>query len=318
MAKISLIYLALSFAITAISQNISETDWNNYKNENETEQRLLDFKDTDDVLKLKIEHLNLINRSRKKHKVQPVKLDILASRVANKMATEAAKNNFNGHYNLAGEKPYHRYAFAGGVDHISENAAAEWTNGTFEVSTKTMAEKMAKSHGVFMAEKAPHNGHKLTCIQPDHNFVGLGVYLSSNQFRYYEEYIDRYLTFENVPTEVDKNQLFTLTVAAPEGDYLYYLAAFWENIPKKMSAKQIGKLSSYKDYTETTEKTLTPWELYALKRPGTTTYSIPLKFSKAGLYYITIYLDNKELKSAASISTKGKRQCSGIVIKVRN
>ena len=56
-----------------------------------------------------------------------VKLDILASRVANKMCREAAENNFIGHWNLAGEKPYHRYAFAGGYDHVSENAFGEWS-----------------------------------------------------------------------------------------------------------------------------------------------------------------------------------------------
>jgi len=35
--------------------------------------------------------------------VQEVKLDILASRVANQMARKSAENNFTGHWNLAGE-----------------------------------------------------------------------------------------------------------------------------------------------------------------------------------------------------------------------
>ena len=45
-------------------------------------------------------------------------LDILASRVANMQSREAAANRFSGHWNMRGEKPYHRYAFAGGVDHV--------------------------------------------------------------------------------------------------------------------------------------------------------------------------------------------------------
>ena len=73
----------------------------------------------------------VINASRKKFKAQPVKLDILASRVANKQCREAAENGYVSHWNLAGEKPYLRYAFAGGYDHISENAFGEWTSGDY-------------------------------------------------------------------------------------------------------------------------------------------------------------------------------------------
>lgn len=318
MSKHHIIYLLLIFALPAMAQKLSDTEWQAYQALNQTEQRLLDFKDSDETLRLKLTQLEVINKSRKKYKVQSVKLDILASRVANKMSKEAAENNFTGHFNLAGETPYQRYAFAGGLDHVSENAAAEWTNGKFDQSGKTVAEKMAKSHGVFMSERAPHNGHKLNCIEKNHNYVGIGVYLSEKQFRYYEEFIDRYLTFETIPTEVKKDSPFTINVSAPKGNYLYYVTAFWENTPKKLSPKQISKKGSYKDYTNIAEMKLMPWELYALKETGSTTYKIPFQFKKTGLYYVSIYLYDKELKKEAAISTKGKIQASGIVIKVTN
>jgi len=41
-----------------------------------------------------------------------------------------------------------------------------------------------------------------------------------------------------------------------------------------------------------------------------------MKFAKEGLYYIHIYLDKKEIKKPSSLTTKGKIQGSGIVIKV--
>jgi uncharacterized protein YkwD len=103
-----------------------KNDLEKYKKLNEREQRLIEFKDNDDALNLKIDQLAIINNSRKKHNAAPVELDILASRVANKMCKEAADNAYLGHWNMAGEEPYLRYAFAGGHDHVSENAYGEW------------------------------------------------------------------------------------------------------------------------------------------------------------------------------------------------
>ncbi len=54
---------------------------------------------------------------------------------------------------------------------------------------------MNSAHQQFMNEQAPYDGHKKNCINKFHNFVGIGHYLTENQFRYYEEFIDRYLDF---------------------------------------------------------------------------------------------------------------------------
>ncbi|MDP3003372.1 MAG: hypothetical protein Q8N38_09620, partial [Bacteroidales bacterium] len=56
------------------------------------------------------------------------------------------------------------------------------------------------------------------------------------------------------------------------------------------------------------------WDL-ARYRSGTS-YKIPLRFSKEGLYYIHIYYDKKEITSPAFLNTNGKTPASGIVIKV--
>ena len=78
-------------------------DYDTYKKLNNSEQRLKEFKDSDESLKLKIAQLEIINTSRKKNNAPAVRLDILASRVANKMAKEAAENEYLGHWNMAGE-----------------------------------------------------------------------------------------------------------------------------------------------------------------------------------------------------------------------
>ena len=291
------------------------TDLESYLKQNEGETRLMEFKDNEDALKMKLMQLDIINASRKKYKAAPVKLDILASRVANKMCREAAENNFLGHWNMAGEKPYHRYAFAGGHDHVSENAFGEWSSENYTVSSSNIISMMRKGHETFMAEKAPHDGHKKTVIEKAHNFAGIGFYLSGKQFRYYEEFIDRYFEFSDIPSEVKVNEPCSITVQTDRENFLYYLIIYRENFPETMTPAQIKRKGSYEDYTDETYQETAAWDLAGYK--SGTSYKIPLQFSREGLYYILIYSDKKEITTPVSLNTKGKTSGSGIVIKVR-
>jgi uncharacterized protein YkwD len=289
-----------------------KVDLEYYKKMNENEQRLIEFKDTDESLELKLAQLDVINKSRKKNKALPVKLDILASRVANKMCMEAADNNYIGHWNMAGEEPYLRYAFAGGYDHVSENAFGEWSSDNFSVSL--ISSLMKTGHGKFMSERKPYDGHKQNIIDKSHNFAGIGFCLTKKQFRYYEEFIDRYFEFENIPSQIKVGDPFSITVKTDGQSFLYYVVIYMENWPHPLSPAQINKKGSYPDFTNQKYKEIVAWDL-SRYRNGTI-YNIPLEFSKEGLYYIQIFSDNRELTKPASLNTKGKTPESGIVIKV--
>jgi uncharacterized protein YkwD len=289
-----------------------KVDLEYYKKMNENEQRLIEFKDTDESLELKLAQLDVINKSRKKNKALPVKLDILASRVANKMCMEAADNNYIGHWNMAGEEPYLRYAFAGGYDHVSENALGEWSSDNFSVSL--ISSLMKTGHGKFMSERKPYDGHKQNIIDKSHNFAGIGFCLTKKQFRYYEEFIDRYFEFENIPSQIKVGDPFSITVKTDGQSFLYYVVIYMENWPHPLSPAQINKKGSYPDFTNQKYKEIVAWDL-SRYRNGTI-YNIPLEFSKEGLYYIQIFSDNRELTKPASLNTKGKTPESGIVIKV--
>jgi hypothetical protein len=291
-------------------------DLENYIKLNEREARLIEYKDDKAALKMKLLQLDIINHSRKGYKAGPVKLDILASRVANKMCREAAENDFLGHWDMAGEKPYHRYAFAGGFDHVSENAFGEWSSDNYIVSDANISSKMKSGHESFMSERAPRDGHKQTVIDKSHNFVGIGFCLSDKQFRYYEEFVDRYLEFENIPQEVSVNESCSITIRTYPGNFLYFLIIYHEKFPEPMTPSQLKKKGSYEDYTDEEYKTIYAWDL-SRYRNGTS-YTIPLKFTKEGLYYIQIYSDKKEITKPSSLDTKGKTAESGIVIRVRN
>jgi len=295
--------------------DLKQDDLEGYIKLNDNELRLSEYKDNTESLKLKLKQLEIINNSRKKYNAVPVKLDILASRVANKMSKEAAENNFLGHWNLKGEKPYHRYAFAGGYDHVSENAFGEWSSDNYVISSENISSMMKAGHGTFMAEKPPYDGHKKNITDKSHNFVGIGYYLSGNQFRYYEEFIDRYFEFENIPSVERIDEQFTITVKTSGANYLYYLVAYREDFPQPMTPSQISKQGSYADFTEEQYMRIPAWDLASFRNGSV--YKIPLKFSKEGLYYIQIYSDKKEITGSGSVNTAGKTPYSGIVIKVR-
>ena len=283
---------------------------------NNKEIRLSEYRDDEEALKLKINQVEIINKSRRKFKADPVKLDILASRVANKMCREAAENKYVGHWNLKGEKPYHRYAFAGGRDHVSENAYGAWTTSTYVNSSVTISEMMKEGHDSFMSEKAPADGHKQTVINKNHNYVGIGYYLTGNQFRYYEEFIDRYFKFGDIPSILEPEEQVILNFSTDGKNFPYFIIIYREDFPKKMSVNQLEKKGSYSDFTSEEYLKMPAWEIAKYKRSSD--YNVPVKFDREGLYYIHIYAYKDEITKPGKLDTNGKTSGSGIVIKVVN
>ncbi|HUS86996.1 MAG TPA: CAP domain-containing protein [Bacteroidales bacterium] len=295
-------------------EKVSNEELAYYKELNDLESGLLDYKDSDNDLMLKLIQLKVINESRKQYRVPPVNLDILASRVANMACLEAAEGDYISHWNRRGEKPYHRYAFAGGHDHISENVAGESYSGSYEQNNRTRLDLMKKYHEIFMAEKAPNNGHKLNIMEKTHNYVGIGFCLGENVFRYNEEFIDRYYEFIDVPDEVNANEEFTITLKTMEGYYLCYVVAYWEKELRSMTNSYLQRTGSYPDYTDRTELEIGPWQISKYKEANQ--YVIKMNFHRPGLYYVQIYQDDKDHSQSRSFTSKGKIQASGIVIRV--
>jgi hypothetical protein len=175
---------------------------------------------------------------------------------------------------------------------------------------------MKKGHETFMDEKPPYDGHKKNVINKTHNFVGIGYYITSGQFRYYEEFIDRKFGFENIPDRVSTGEQFDITVTTPEGSYLYYAVVYRDNFPKPMTASEISRIGSYNDFGDDQYLTMAAWDLAAFRKGNK--YRIPLKFDREGLYYIQLYEDKKEITGGGSVSTSGKTPYSGIVIRAEN
>ena len=228
------------------------------------------------------------------------------------MALEAARNNFRGHWNMRGEKPYHRYADAGGLDHVAENASAYYSTAKINNSFRSCVKLMRESHKRFMAEKAPNDGHKKNVIKKTHNYVGLGFALSGTQFRYYEEYIDRYLDIRTGPLKIKQGEeVFFKFKPIDDSEYPYAVFAYREAPLKEMTPAEINRKSSYPDYSREKSLKLWPWELEEADSEGYT--AVRFKADKKGTYYIHIYLSREKYQSGKSASTRGKAIVSGIV-----
>lgn len=297
------------------AHHISREEFAYYQILNNKEHRLSTYRDDDLMLLSKIILLHHINESRRKYSVPSLKLNILASRVANKMSRKSCDNGFFGHWNLQGEKPYHRYAFAGGTDHVSENASALITTGRISPEFDNIVKLMENAHSGFMEEKAPNDGHKQTVIGPFHNYVGIGMASCPQGFRYYEEYLDRYLQFGPFQQTIKKGETAAIQFRLLDKKlYPYAIIGYYEPPLKLMTRDQINRLNSYNDFTEEIAFQLWPWEIPSPNRDGYIT--IRKRFNKKGLYYIQIYLSKEPYQGGRRASNRGKIQASGIVIKV--
>jgi len=284
-----------------------------YQQLNDAETRLPEFKDSEDLLRVKLKQLERINKSRKKYRVPPVKLDILASRVGNKIAQEGSRKKFMGHFNTKGESPYIRYAMAGGMDHVKENAASISANQQLPVGEADLLDYMKTNHEAFMSERKPNDGHKQNCIDPHHTHVGIGLGWKNKEFRYYEEFIDRYLAFDLKTSTVKAREEVSLKFKPLFNHSPYTIIVYHEPFPKSLSPDKINRLYSYNDFGKTEILSVPPWELPKADEQGW----LRLTFTpqKKGYYYVQLFLSDKPYKSD-NATTEGKIQASGVVIQV--
>jgi uncharacterized protein YkwD len=302
------------FALIAVSGAVAQqtdADWQALQAADAAETRLADYRDSPEVLQMKFKLVDVINADRKKNKAGPLALDILASRVANKQSQEAAQNHYYGNWDLAGETPYARYGLAGGSDHVLENAAAERSNADFDPAK--LYDYMVGAHQKFMAEKSPKDSNRQNVLNPVHTHVGLGAAVVGNEFRFSEEFLDRYFTTLEYPATVKAGEKFTIHAVPAAGYFCYVLVAFHDAFPQPMKAKAIDKRNSYNDFTKDNAATLWP---DALNVADDGSISQALSFKKPGLYYVQIFVDKTKPQKTGQFTNKGKIPASGMIISV--
>lgn len=314
-----LVAATLVAAFAAPAYSFTDADLQNALAANEAETRMAEFKDNQTNLKLKLEVLDVINGNRAKEKLAPLTLDMLACRVSNKSAFDAVDGGFSGHWNLKGEKPYHRYAFAGGTEHTSENAA-KYTGIELEGPKKyaTVLQAAVKAHGLMYGEKAPDDGHRRNILNPWHTHVGIGFAFDNEKgMCYYEHYLDRYLEFDAFSPKAAAETEVKLAGRVIAADYgLYHMIVYYEPPLTPMFVDDINKKHYYEDFSKSVAENLPYWKLGY--DDTTKRFQVAFKTGKAGLYYVHLYVKKGHTgkEPQGSISTKGLTPVSGIVIRV--
>jgi hypothetical protein len=174
--------------------------------------------------------LNQVNIERAEAGLRPLKLDSLACTVAEKHATEMARNNFLSHWGLDGRKPYHRYSFAGGIEAIQENGAA-LNSSTLIVSDEVPIHLMSMHRSMY-EEAPPDDGHRKTILNPCHTHVGFGYGDYGFCVRLCELYVARYVAIDPYAVTASPGDRILLSGRLLEPTYsLEGIDVFYEPLP---------------------------------------------------------------------------------------
>ena len=140
---------------------------------------------------LRDEFLRIINHDRVANGLTPVALDPQASAVADDYCRDQIRNGTTGHFGVDGLTPYMRYSFAGGNDGVSENAAA-WS-ASYRFSDRALYDMIQRSERAMIGERAPHDGHRRTILDPSATHVGIGLAWQRGEFRLTQEFVRHYV-----------------------------------------------------------------------------------------------------------------------------
>jgi len=193
---------------------------------------------------LREEFLRLINRDRKQFGLPAVKLDALASAVADAYCQDQIRNGTTGHFTTDGQAPYMRYAFAGGNDGVSENAAAWSANYNF--GDRALYEMMRRSEVEMMREVAPHDGHRRTILDPFATHVGIGLAWDHGEFRLTQEFVRRYVEWSRpLPRTAYAGDQILCSGRPVQGFSIEAITVHHEPLPQPMAAVTANAIRSY-------------------------------------------------------------------------
>lgn len=193
---------------------------------------------------LKLQMLSRINRDRAAHGLKPVQMDPHASEVADRYCEQQIRNRTTGHYTIDGLTPYMRYAFAGGNDAVSENAAAWSANYAFV--ERLIPGIMAQSQEAMLAERPPDDGHRRTILDPWATHVGVGIAWHKGEFRLAQEFLRRYIRWdEAIPRTASLSERVIVRGSPRKGFDLEAVSVHYEPAPAPMNATTASRIESY-------------------------------------------------------------------------
>lgn len=163
--------------------------------------------------------LLLVNRDRATQKLPPVALDDGAPTLAaTRHSTDMASKGFLGHIGTDGSVPEERFAEAGGVGFVMENAACVVDESVRALDPRAReqhvpvvtAEDVEKTESMYFNEVPPNDGHRRNILRPSHVRVGIGiaVAMAPNEIVMpciTQEFVTDTIAWSSLPTVAPRN-----------------------------------------------------------------------------------------------------------------
>jgi uncharacterized protein YkwD len=184
----------------------------------------------------------IVNADRVLYGRPALERDALTDSVAQAHADEMLALGYIGHRDASGLTPYLRFGLRG-IAYGEENITA--AVGEVGYGIAVAIEEAASSHARMMAERAPHDGHKLNILGPLHTHMGVGVAHDSTGFRLVTLFINRHVEFDNLPRRLPVGASTTITGRALDGAEVRSVSVFHEPFPGTPDPDSLSSPETY-------------------------------------------------------------------------
>jgi uncharacterized protein YkwD len=278
---------------------------------------------------IKAKMLSMINAERREFGLAPVRVDPLASVVADALCRRQVYDRSVGHFSTDGLAPYHRYSFAGGLDGVTENTAA-WSRDT-PYGADEIDRLVEESVRTMLHEGPPDDGHRRAILDPHATHVGLGFAWRDGEVRIAQEFVRRYLHWTLPPPRELREGAKAVCAAKPAAGWeIAAISVHYEPAPKFLSRAEASRIESYD--LPATRSDFKPRSLrddspivrsaraaggapgdLAVADDGAFTFSIPFEHGP-GLYTVVAWLRKGDTVTTASnvvVRVRERREARG-------
>jgi uncharacterized protein YkwD len=255
------------------------------------------------ITEIRANLLEMVNEERVVAKLNPLRMDELATQVATQHAQEMAVDDYASHWGRDGRKPYHRYSFAGGTQATQENVSS--ADNTWSMKVSDLKQDTAYLHVRLYQEQPPNDGHRKAILAPQHTHVGFGIAVEKLRLRMVELFVANYLEVEPIRRKAKPGERLTFAAKMPkQGYYLNHVEVFYEPLP---AAPELSWLRQPRSYALPNESQILrpkvpPPFMYADRESGVVEmaldgrFTTPIKLFKKepGIYTIVAWLKRSD------------------------
>ncbi|MEZ4375762.1 MAG: CAP domain-containing protein [Polyangiaceae bacterium] len=155
--------------------------------------------------------VDLVNRHRAAHGLDPVEWDETAAKAARRHAADMTQVGFTAHWGSDGSVPEQRYSEAGGAHLVQENAACFFDGTPRELDPNPMFDplQLERIENAFYDEQPPNDGHRTNILKRWHNGLGVGLAkpVGVEQPCMAQEFTDNYVDLDTLPIQAARGQV---------------------------------------------------------------------------------------------------------------